>query len=153
MRELAVCLCGVSFIAAIALAMVPNGALKKYAELAAALVFIAVIASFLTSAPDMPSISLPDAEIEDKTDEMAQMIVEETRIGVQDRIRDAVAERFSVAPECLDVCAEMRFENGEVTLEGISVTVTGEENMFTVSRIEYWLSETFLCRVTAEFCE
>lgn len=153
MRELAVCLCGVSFIAAIALATVPNGALKKYAELSVALVLIAVIASFLTSAPDISSFSLPDAEIEDKTDEMAQMIVEETRIGVQKRIKDATAERFSIDPECLDVYAKMRFENGEVALEKIIVTVKGEENMFTVSRIEYWLSETFLCHVTAEFRE
>ena len=152
-REFAVCLTALSFIGAAVLVLTPDGELKKYVHLTLALVSIALVGSFLSNTSDIQQMTVPSVQIQDQSQKTEQLIISTAKQTSNERITDAISERFSIPPECISVQVDIEKDGSIIKVSHIYVKITGYENMIYTTRIKYWLTESFGYSVSVEYVE
>ncbi len=152
MRDFLVSVTLVSIITSLSLMIMPEGGLKKYVKLAVSLAFFAFVISSLDIG-GIGNISLPEVEIEDKSDEFYKAVVEKTRENAEKNLKNAIAEKFSISKNDIEISIGLTDGENGLAVSNVNVTLYGIENTVKVTAVKKYAEDLLECTVTARSAE
>lgn len=154
MTDIAYSLTVISLVSAVVLMISPDGSMKKYISLVLALTAIAYIGNVLLNLKGLPdNYDAPDVTVSDRTQQLKDEILNETKRISEGEIITAVCEKFNISREDISVRVSLHSNGNEVTLTAVKAEIKGAKNMVKITDIKYFLHEKFGARAEVVYKE
>lgn len=150
MRQFLVSVTVISFISAIVLMIMPEGGLKKYVKLSLSLTFTAFIVSSFTTG-NIGQISLPDVDIEDRSGEFYNSVIEKAKENTELNLKNAICKKYSVSGSDIDVSVEVEGDIGALEISRVNIKLRGIKNTVKLTYIKKYAEDLMNTEVYTEY--
>ena len=150
MRQFLVSVTVISFISAIVLMIMPEGGLKKYVKLSLSLTFSAFIVSSFTTG-NIGEISLPDVNIEDRSGEFYNSVIEKAKENTELNLKNAICKKYSVSGSDIDVSVEVEGDIGALEISRVNIKLRGIKNTVKLTYIKKYAENLMNTEVYTEY--
>ncbi len=130
--------------------IMPEGGLKKYVKLSLSLTFTAFIVSSFTTG-NIGEISLPDVNIEDRSGEFYNSVIEKAKENTELNLKNAICKKYSVSGSDIDVSVEVEGDIGALEISRVNIKLRGIKNTVKLTYIKKYAENLMNTEVYTEY--
>lgn len=130
--------------------IMPEGGLKKYVKLSLSLTFTAFIVSSFTTG-NIGQISLPDVNIEDRSGEFYNSVIEKAKENTELNLKNAICKKYSVSGSDIDVSVEVEGDIGALEISRVNIKLRGIKNTVKLTYIKKYAENLMNTEVYTEY--